>query len=177
MPPSVKLILEEQGQIPDKLGSEIGFTTFASTVVEPASPDSDYYEDLFPHTMQDSPIKLTYNFSPAPIYCISFLCIGDLLGYGNSTSTEPSPTTVAEKVSIVTPTVHALVAPELEIKAANGQNNFEDLVRAALYFFSSLPGALLLFFMTLGKLVFFEYYLFKETVPRIYYIYGSRKQQ
>ncbi len=115
------------------------------------STPNDYMNDLLSYDTEGSPPKLAFNFSPAPIYCISFLCIGDILGYANSTSTELSTLSTKAVISTSLPTVHALAAPKSETVSPNGQENFENLVRAALYFLNCFPGALFLIFMTLGE--------------------------
>jgi hypothetical protein len=84
-------------------------------------------------------------FPLAPVYCISYLCIGDLLGMSNLTSTESMTSSTEYAISTGVP------IGELKSELKSSSDDYENLAKAAVVFFSSVPGVLLLVFMTLGE--------------------------
>lgn len=89
-------------------------------------------------------------FTLVPVYCLSYLCIGDLLGINNLTTSGSLPSSTESSNSTVISTIHIQPEAKSEIKSSY---DCENLVHAAMVFFNSIPGVLFLAFMTLGKLV------------------------
>lgn len=147
MPP-VQLILDEgQGLFsPDKVDYETS-PAATSTDLEVTSDELLFDDDK----ASTGGFPFDFNFPPAPIYCISFLCIGNLLGFNSSTATEPTYeiSTEVEISTTTTPVLHASADTKSESDITDDSS--ERIARAALLFFGSLPGVALLCFMTLGK--------------------------
>ncbi len=149
MPPSIQLILGDgQGLI--DLGNEKTDPLPAPTL--PTLPGSTSEEFLFSEEDKSfaGGFPFEINFPPSPLYCISFLCIGNLLGYNTSAEIENIPTASIEvETSTSTPVFYASADPKSDSDVTD--DSFERLVRAALLLFGSLPGVLLLCFFVLGK--------------------------
>ncbi len=133
--PAIQQALEE-GQALARNGK---FDNFLATTPTDAKEKPSYDGPI-----ESSTVKYP-NFPLAPVYCISYLCIGDLLGMNNLTSTQSLPTSTENVISTEIP----IGGVKSGLQSTAG--DYENLAKAAMVFFSSVPGVLLLVFMTLGE--------------------------
>ncbi len=133
--PAIQQALEE-GQALARNGK---FDNFLVTAPTDAKKEPSYDGPI-----ESSTVKYP-KFPLAPVYCISYLCIGDLLGMNNLTSTKSLPTSTENAISTEIP------IGDVKSGFQSTSDDYENLVKAAMVFFSSVPGVLLLVFMTLGE--------------------------
>jgi hypothetical protein len=101
-------------------------------------------------------------FALIPVICIPFICHTEVHGYVNSTTESPFIPTFNSSISTASDFTYVDIQMEdeiiknetcmdtqMELRSTKGES--DDILRAAIIFFGSLPGALTVCFLVLGK--------------------------